>query len=528
MSSIRLKHQLPANEADFERLSLALLKRHWNCPLLELYAHRGEGQFGVDIVDLAGTEPLHAGQCKLHESWKALTPAEIKAEVSKAKKFQPPLGLYAILTTAKASQAAHDTVLHINREHRKLGLFQVELMTWEKIEGLLDEYTDVLDQVYASVSGRIAGELNEKLSVIQQDVRSISVEVAQDSFDAQIDEAKNYVERFEYQIARLLLERLRQRHWDKLSSWQKFRVVSNLASAHLGERKFPQAAKLFLEAKEFQPDDERALCNEARAYGLLGDTERAFKTAGEVLKRFPLSASTYPIWITAAPPGYSVETLRSGMPSALAEDAEICIALAERALRERNFDLACRLAQTATSQKPERAYAWLLLGQAMLNAEIFKSGSDPSALRLVSNEERIRESIGSFSKAIDLSRPQKQPEVEATALLDRAHAHEILKEFQLSDNDVERANALTPDSVVALREYGRILLRRKQNEDAVEVLRRARSLDDREDVQFLLAMALRETGQPKCTSEAADLLADLLNVQALNLQVSGSNRSLSL
>jgi len=509
MSSVRLKHRLPANEGDFERLCLALLKQHWNRPLLELYARRGEKQFGVDIIDLGDAELLHAGQCKLHESWKALTPAEIEAEVRKAREFRPPLGLYAILTTAKASRAAHDTVLQINRKHQKLGLFQVELMTWEKIERLLDEYTEVRDQVYATLNGRMAAELSAKLSGIQQDVHSISVEVAHDSFDVQIDEAKNYLERFEYQIARLLLDRLRQRHWDRLSSRQRFRVLSNLASAHLGERKYPEAAKLFLEAKEFQPEDERALCNEARAYGLLGETERAFKVAIEVCKRFPLSASAFAIWITAAPASFATEALKRDVPAALADDAEVCTALAERALRERSFDLAYRSAQTATSRNSERAYAWLLLGQAALNSEIFKYAGDFEALSLASSKERLRESIQFFSKAIDLSQAQRQSELEATALLDRGHAYEILQEFQLSDNDVERAINLMPNSVVALREHGRILLRRRQLENAIEVLKRAHSLERREDVQFLLAVALRETGQRSCASEAVDLLADI-------------------
>jgi tetratricopeptide (TPR) repeat protein len=137
-------------------------------PGLDLYARRGEKQFGVDIVDLSGAEPLSAGQCKLHEEWKSIPPAEIKAEVEKAKTFRPKLGRYAILTTAKASRAAHEALLKINRKHRKQGLFSVELITWGKIESLLDEHEGVRDQFDQTIGGQRAREIAEKVSAIHE------------------------------------------------------------------------------------------------------------------------------------------------------------------------------------------------------------------------------------------------------------------------------------------------------------------------------------------------------------------------
>lgn len=172
MNAIRLRRRVPANEADFELLGLALLRAHWNCPSLDLYAHRGEKQFGIDIIDLSAAEPVSAGQCKLHEEWKTIPPAEIKAEVQKARTFRPKLGRYAILTTAKASRAAHDAVLEINREHHKQGLFSVELITWGKIESILDQHEDLGDQFDQTIGGQRAREISEKLSAIHEAVVS--------------------------------------------------------------------------------------------------------------------------------------------------------------------------------------------------------------------------------------------------------------------------------------------------------------------------------------------------------------------
>lgn len=54
---LRIRNRPPANPEDFERLCLRVLKAHWNCPTLELYGRRGEGQHGIDIIDMSGEEP---------------------------------------------------------------------------------------------------------------------------------------------------------------------------------------------------------------------------------------------------------------------------------------------------------------------------------------------------------------------------------------------------------------------------------------------------------------------------------------
>jgi tetratricopeptide (TPR) repeat protein len=172
MSPIRLRHAIPANESDFELLSLALLKEEWKNPGLELYAHRGEEQFGVDIFDSRGVEPIDAAQCKLHDPLKTIPPVEIKSEVEKAKKFRPKIGRYAILTSARASRQAHHAIIKINRSHANQKLFTVELKTWGKIETLLDQYDEVRDHFYSSISGSRAREISSKLTAIHDAVTS--------------------------------------------------------------------------------------------------------------------------------------------------------------------------------------------------------------------------------------------------------------------------------------------------------------------------------------------------------------------
>jgi hypothetical protein len=121
-----MRYQQPPNEDAFEEFCLVLLRRHWNCPSLERFGHRGEQQHGVDLVDLGGGDPLRAAQCKHHAPDQTLPPSEFRGEVEDAKGFQPALGHYAVLTTAKKSADTQKEVILVNKELHLIALIKSE------------------------------------------------------------------------------------------------------------------------------------------------------------------------------------------------------------------------------------------------------------------------------------------------------------------------------------------------------------------------------------------------------------------
>ena len=94
---------------------------------LDIFGKRGEGQHGIDLLDLSGQEPVYAAQCKLKEERKSSAPAEIQAEVDKARSFPSPLGKYAILTTGKVSTQSQQRIMKINQSHRAPGFLRALL-----------------------------------------------------------------------------------------------------------------------------------------------------------------------------------------------------------------------------------------------------------------------------------------------------------------------------------------------------------------------------------------------------------------
>jgi hypothetical protein len=100
------RFETPDNEDGFEQFCVRYYRKRWANDSLQLYAKRGENQFGIDIHDPIGIEPIGAIQCKHHEPTKTLAPAEIEAEVQKAEGWGQPLERYIIATTARKSAGA--------------------------------------------------------------------------------------------------------------------------------------------------------------------------------------------------------------------------------------------------------------------------------------------------------------------------------------------------------------------------------------------------------------------------------------
>jgi hypothetical protein len=231
---MNFRYPHPDNEKSFEKFGVKFLQRHWNNPQLELYGRRGEEQSGVDIIDPSFASPFKGAQCKHHEPLITIPPSEIEEEVAKALTFDPPLEHYAILTSGRATTHAQNKIIEINRRHRPQKLFIVELLWWEKIEDLLDDYPDVAELLIKITNAHLT-QLDTKITQGFQAI-NLRVEAAigaseRTVYDGEIDEAENCLKQFDPQRAQILYERVRQRHWDELTPQQKFRIKVGFSNA---------------------------------------------------------------------------------------------------------------------------------------------------------------------------------------------------------------------------------------------------------------------------------------------------------
>lgn len=504
MARIRTRHNLPKNEDDFEILCMKLLRRKWNAPGLVQYGKRGERQHGIDLIDTGGQCPARAAQCKLHEPHKAISPTEIQDEVEKAKGTPFKLEVYAIATTAKPSTPAHRKIVEINEKHLAEGSFRVELYHWREIEDLLDEFSDVREEIYGGMDAeqvaRISGQLRDvKLAVEQLGPAN------HDRFKSVLQEAKNAIDERDYPVAKRLLQRLQAEHWGELDSVERFLLLTRLAVVRFAEGATEDAANLFLKAKPFQPDDEKALTNEALAFHLHGDSTRAHQLATALRKRFPHSAQLAGVWVNSAPGDTPVDNLIMQLDQHMLADGEVAVPLAIRLLQTGGTKRAESLLAAVKFGKAEWSTVYFLRARAIVATEM-KLASRQGDRDHSERQAKLREAETLFSRAAELGTEERQVLATAEALLDRAQVRRLLDDNPGAETDIERAFTIAPDEVTVIVQMADLLRRRGQADKAADMLTRANQLSPRIDIQYTLAAALRDRGKPGDCAKAAEIM----------------------
>ena len=510
---MRMSHKRPRNEQDFEQLCLKLLRTYWKCPELRLYAARGEAQHGVDIVDLSGQEPLRAAQCKLHEEGKVTIRSEVKREIEKAKGFAPPLGRYVIMTTGKVKKEVHDLLIEINREHRKKKLFIVEVFDWGRIEELLDEYTNVGDRYEghppSPAVGRIESKIETLLQLTEQNSGLERADERRDGFHAEIDEARNSIDQHDYQIAKLLLQRIKLRSWDKLNARHKFRMLTNLASIEVSADNLNGAAALYFEAKKHQPDDEVARTNEAIGYWMLGRHERAFVVARKLREDFPRSERVLGIFIQSAPESMALQLLEGSVPEDLFHKDEVAIALAQRAEHSGDFQKAEEFIRAATNADSRASMTWLLLGGIIFQSEVSRSYESHGTEALFCDEDRLREAEDALGRALIRAKEERSTPATVEALLNRSQTRFVLKKDVEAREDLEEARRIAPEHPRVIEKYGQSLRIEGKSDAAIDFMRRVPEEELSDNGRMMLGMLLMERGGPNDYRSAGDLLSQV-------------------
>jgi tetratricopeptide (TPR) repeat protein len=496
---------IPNNDDEFEAICLELLREFWARPQLALFGKRGERQFGVDILDLSGETPIYAAQCKLKEAQKSFPPGEIQAEVDKAKQFRPPLGKYALLTTGKVSADSQLRIRDINQQHKQDGLFEVELFTWDRICDLLRTYSKVQEKFYGEIATGRGARLEEGLAdikgVMKDGFQSLTSKETGSQIDDQIDEARNSLDTGQFQLATLLLNRIQRVHAEALTPRQRFRVLTNHGAAALGAGDPEKAAKYFLEALAYQPEDEKAQVNEVFAYFLVGDISTSHAIATSLRPRYPASTRLAALWLSTAPKEISLESLEHEVNSILRKDAEVCLALARRALLGRAFEKALTYTQTAIVSAPKWSQPHLVLAQIGSGRAFFADFRSSG-----SAEQVLEEAEAACSTALVLARDENDLQAQLSAHILRAEVRLLLKKESAAVEDVQDAERLDPKDAGVLLTLGEVQSARGKTDEGISTFRKAFGLYERPDVAFVYARALRKRSRESDLDEALRVL----------------------
>jgi tetratricopeptide (TPR) repeat protein len=497
---------IPTDEDDFEDLCVDILQIYWNRPGLERYGRRGERQNGIDILDLGGVAPLHAAQCKLKEFQKTLSPTTIADEVADACNFEFRLGKYGILTTAKLSTQAQKKILEINQRHREQDLFEVELFTWGKLCQLIQRYDGVRKTYFELTVITTTSRIGSKSPIVAQHVKEAGVVIETVGLTAEIDAARDAVNKREFQNALLLLNRiLRRDDFGSISAHDRFRISSNLAFAELGIDKLEAAAQHFFEAFDWEPSDERAKTNEVFAFILTGKNETAHGKAAILRKEYPNSAKLAAHWVISAPHTVSLSSLESDLSDAIKKDGEVCLALSQRALMEMDIDKGVAYAKSALNVSRESSQPPLFLARAYMGWIVRgEQGTGGSGL---TRDELEREIDDALTEALRLAETERDKRTQAEAFVQRADLRILQERTAEAESDAYAAIRIDPENVQALLALSHLHGSAKRIDESVSLLERAYRKGARPEAALMYARALAQRGLPEDLQLSASILS---------------------
>lgn len=378
-------------------------------------------------------------------------------------------------------------------------------------EDLLDEYPDVRawyeDGPSAAAFGRIESKIDKLSEVTEQLSAPSRGDDCQDPFHAEIDEARGFLEKHDYQMAKLLLQRIKVRSWAKLNARHKFRVFTNLAAVEISAANSKEAAELCLEAKTYQPDDEIAQDNEALGYFLLGQRKRAFELAEKLREEFPRAERVLGIFIRSASDSAALKSLEEAVPQELLEKDEVAAALTERARDSGEMQKAEKFIRAVTAANSRASGIWLLLGNIILQSEISGSHERYGTEALFYDMVRLREAEDAFGKALRLAQEERSTSEIVAALLNRRLTRIALRKEAEAREDLEEARQVTPQEPMVIEAYGESLGFERRVDEAIEVLRRLLPDALSPHGQMHLGMLLLERRGPGDSRSAGEVLS---------------------
>src|SRR5208282_5842117 len=410
------------------------------------------------------------------------TQAKVEGDASEAKKHYPDLRVLIFSTAKEVTQ--HTANIWAKDVQEKFGLQLIVVPREEFVTWLLDPANSDICRDQLGITESSTAEIN-----------------------ALIDQARDRVTPREAKIAVYLLEQIQRTKGGNLSSWQRFRILTNLGCAHLVIEEGKIAARYFLDAAPLQPDDQKGVENEVLAYHLLLQEKETREKAAAAVERFPNSTRARSLWLQSAPQEKTYEELLDATPAVMRTDAEIASALCRKAVACGQLDRAIEHAKDAVADKPKWSQTHLLLA----GVYFARIAATERTLKPLNADEREAALAKSMSLADDAISAADAEGVQCV----KAHAFALKADIALIQGRKEDASLFSqeelgagPKEVNSTLAMAESFMGMGSPDEGIRVLEEAHAQSKgAANVSFMLGQALLHRGAPQDLKRAFDVFS---------------------
>jgi len=331
------------------------------------------------------------------------------------------------------------------------------------------------------------------------------------SIDAEIENAVHLMEEQKTSEALVLLQRLWSQKNHIMSNRQKYRTKANIGHAydHLEQQK--QAIDCFLEAKQYDPKNEKARAREALAYLYLGNIKRAHELAIALLKDFPEEMIGRTVLLRSSPRELPFEKIEKMVPEHQRQWTDVAMSLGEVAIDRGDYTSAEMYIGQAIKEKPDSPRIKEVLGNLMLRKARIEEQATHDRGPTKEEKEYLTKAEALLSEALKIYKDKKLNEGIVRVLLKRIQVYVGMGNFTDSGKDVSFAYQLDNSNVEVVFCYAGLMSERGDIDTSIDLLSGLLGKGLRPSVECFLSRLLEKRNAEGDKERALDLLKGKLD-----------------
>jgi tetratricopeptide (TPR) repeat protein len=347
--------------------------------------------------------------------------------------------------------------------------------------------------------------------IAQREVINSPLESLADERHRRVDYVRNLFNQGQFNQAIDYLETLKAELWFQADNILKYRLLASLGMAKLGLDEISDAAAKFLEALQYNSEDDKAIAYAAMGYVFQGDYTNAEELIKAALQKNPANELAYSLRIRIASITESIESVLEQIPTAYHESPDVLVALGEAALNRRLYDKADEWWQSALNNNNGSGMdsVKVYLGAALMETitqdfPLIVAGQLPD-----SQKYSLERAISLFTEVIggSYTNPNDLTKTKSIALINRSSAFRLLGKYEESIRDLEMARQKEPEDPYLIKQRALLAHEKGNDEEAYRYFQQILLSPETTNVFLLAASSLIALNR---IAEAEDLLNQFL------------------
>jgi tetratricopeptide (TPR) repeat protein len=333
---------------------------------------------------------------------------------------------------------------------------------------------------------------DEKIETSSQ-VREILNYETTSEYQSELDNARDLINNNKPFTALSILEDLKKRVWNKTSdNLVKFRILTNIAASKLALDQEVDACKLFLEALQYNPDDEKALANVSLAYLLSGDSVQAITYSLKTLDKNPSNPQALSVFLQAADKKKR-DSFLDKLSSTLKNSPEVYFSLGFVEQKKDNFEQAIPYLRKALELDDGKS---LEIPSTLAGALIEKNVPILKKLELEGltkkDNDEVKEAITLLDKVWAKVENTELAKSKVSWLVNRSFAKRVLGMYDEAYVDAKKANELDADNFNGIRNFAILSFEMGKYDDAIRLLEPFKNSKEFTQATYLMGLVERE------------------------------------